>query len=82
MNNSKDLLEFNNDMIEEILQYLEYHSLKNLIVTNKDVHTEYIDYLIKSKKQYINNFLPSHVIQILENYDYHKIKYLPFQENF
>ena len=79
---NKDLLNFNDDIIKEILQYLEYISLKNLTITNKDVYTEYFDYLVKSKKQYINKFIPSHVIQILENYDYHKIKYLPFENHF
>ena len=79
---SNNLLDFNYDMINEILQYLGYHSLINLINTNKNVYADYNDYLIESKKQYINNFLPSHVIKILENYNYHKIKYLPFEENF
>ena len=67
----------------EIINYLDYSECVKYLLTNKkELYDQYLNELLKLKKIYINNLLPNHISNILENYNYEEIKFLKFRKKF
>lgn len=65
-----------------IVNRLNHKDLYNLMLVNKYFFINFFDIFIEKKKDYLKSIIPSHIFSVIENYDFNRIKYLDFREEF
>lgn len=71
-----------NDLNISILSNLNFFEIQNMMIVNKYYFINCYHILIEAKKKYFQKILPKKIYKLIENYDFQKIRYLNFKEEF
>lgn len=71
------------DLLENCLDFVSFKDMRNILLINKYFWINFYDnYVNKKKERYLKSRLPVHIFDLIKDYNFGKIKFLNFKENF
>ena len=78
-----NLIDLPKDLLENCLVFVSFKDMRNILLINKYFWINFYDnYVNKKKKRYLKRKLPVHIFDLIKDYNFGKIKFLNFKENF